>query len=116
KRKMDLMNPNVDLKAEKKAPKKTEKRVEEKGAELSYEEKKELKRKKNKFQNQVKRSEEKIEELEMEVAKMDEMMATLDYTTPESTKALEDYEKLKNDLDEQMALWEEATEILLEME
>ncbi|MCH2230977.1 MAG: ABC-F family ATP-binding cassette domain-containing protein [Crocinitomicaceae bacterium] len=117
KRKMDLMNPNVDLKAENKAPKKSEKKPEDKkDSVLTYEEKKELKRKKNKFQNQVKRSEEKIEELEAKVSKMDELMATLDYTTPESTKALEDYEKLKNDLDEQMNLWEEATEGLLEME
>lgn len=116
KRKMELMNPNPVLKAEKKESKKSEKEEEPKNAELSYEEKKELKRRKNKFQNQVKRSEERIEELESEIAKMDEKMITLDYSTPEATKVLSDYEKMKVELDSQMVLWEEGTEVLLELE
>lgn len=116
KRKMDLMNPTADLKSDKKVTKNSEDKKENRSNELSYEEKKEQKRRKNKFQNQVNRSEEKIEELETEIAKMDEKMATLDYSTPEATQVLADYEKIKKELDEQMSLWEEGTEGLLEFE
>lgn len=116
KRKMDLMNPTADLKSDKKVTKNSEDKKENRSNELSYEEKKEQKRRKNKFQNQVNRSEEKIEELETEIAKMDEKMATLDYSTPEATEVLADYEKIKKELDEQMSLWEEGTEGLLEFE
>jgi len=116
KRKMDLMNPTADLKSDKKVTKNSEDKKENRSNELSYEEKKEQKRRKNKFQNQVNRSEERIEELETEIAKMDEKMATLDYSTPEATQVLADYEKIKKELDEQMSLWEEGTEGLLEFE
>ena len=85
--------------------------------ELSYEEKKEAKRLKNKFQNQVSKSEERISILEKEIAKMDAVLLELDYSDEEKTsKSLAEYEKLKSELDDQMSLWEEATEGLMEMD
>ncbi len=43
-------------------------------------------------------------------------MGGLDYSTPEATKVLSNYEKLKIELDNQMSLWEEGTEVLLELD
>lgn len=84
---------------------------------LSYEEEKERKRLKNKWQNQVNRSEGEIEKLEKKLAEMDAVIAVLDYSDEENAKTqLAIYETLKNSLDEQMALWEEATEELMEYE
>lgn len=121
KRKMEMMqlDSSVSLKAEK--AKKAEPLKEEKEelpvTELSYEEKKELKRLKNKFQNQVTRSEGRISELEEEIEKMDVVLAELDYTNEAlAANTLAEYDKLKKDLDEQMLLWEEGTEKLMEID
>ena len=118
KRKMEMMQPISARFIEKKeeAAKKTEV-VEEPKVELSYEDKKELKRLKNKFQNQVSKSEDRISELEEEIGKMDVVLVDLDYNNEAlATKTLAEYEKLKKDLDEQMALWEEGTEQLMEID
>lgn len=84
---------------------------------LSYHEEKELKRRKNKFKNQVNKSEQEIERLEKKIAEMDVVIANLDYEDQDKANAiLNDYEVLKKEYDVQMALWEEATEVLMEME
>ncbi|MDG1147549.1 MAG: ABC-F family ATP-binding cassette domain-containing protein [Crocinitomicaceae bacterium] len=119
KRKMELMNPNTTEKLSgksQKKSKKTTKKTEKVEDVLSYEDKKELKRRKNKFQNQVNKSEQKIEEIEADISDMDKLMVTLDYATVEAAEMLSKYEKLKGELESQMTLWEEATEVLLEFE
>ncbi len=83
-------------------------------SQLSYEEKKELKRMKNKYQNQVTRSEQRITELEKEIKQMDELMLDIDFSNEaKASKALKEYEALKNELEQQMQLWEEGTEQLM---
>ena len=48
---------------------------------------------------------------------MDTLLADLDYSDEEkTTKSLAEYEQLKSELEEQMTLWEEATEGLMEMD
>ena len=48
---------------------------------------------------------------------MDAVLLELDYSDEEKTsKSLAEYEKLKSELDDQMSLWEEATEGLMEMD
>lgn len=84
---------------------------------LSYEEQKELKRKKNKLNNQVSRAEQAIEKLEKRIAELDVVLAELDYSDEEkSAKILGEYEEKKKELDEQMELWEQGTEGLMELE
>jgi hypothetical protein len=84
---------------------------------LSYHEEKELKRRKNKFKNQVNKSEQEIERLEKKIAEMDAVIANLDYEDQDKANAiLSDYDTLKKEYDVQMSLWEEATEVLMEME
>lgn len=119
KRKMEMMQQSVsDTKAESvKSSSKIEIKEDKIEVELSYDEKKEIKRLKNKFQNQVNKSEERISELEEEIGKMDVVLAELDYNNEElANKTLAQYEKLKKELDEQMILWEEGTEKLVEMD
>jgi ATP-binding cassette subfamily F protein 3 len=111
KRKMEVFNPKP---AEKKVEKKVEITSEVK---LSYQEEKEMKRRKNKLQNQMNRSEQAIEKLEAKIAEQDDVIAKLNYDDKEKAeKILGDYHNLKEELDAQMKLWEEATEGLLEME
>ena len=115
KRKMELINPVHKEKKTKKAQTKATPEVTD--SKLSYEQKKELSRKKNKFQNQVNRSEKRIEELENKIAEMDLLIAGLDYSDAEnSAKILNEYEKLKSELDQKMLLWEEGTEELIKLE
>lgn len=96
-------NPKVIVEAE--APK-----------EVSYEEQKRLKQLKNKLNNQVSRSEEEIEKLEKKIAILDNDVAKIDYSNEaEANKILAEYEKTKSELDEQMKIWEEATEQLMEI-
>lgn len=83
---------------------------------ISFEEAKELKRKKNQLTNQIKRFEESIELLEIELKKLDSIIATLDYTNEiESNDLLMKYQKTKEDLDALMSNWEVATEELMEL-
>ncbi len=117
KRKMELMQLDGNKPIEKTEAKIVSEEVKLPTIELSYEEKKEAKRLKNKFQNQVSKSEERISILEKEIAKMDAVLLELDYSDEEKTSnSLAEYEKLKSELDDQMSLWEEATEGLMEMD
>lgn len=115
KRKMNLGNDSL-----KSAPLTTQQKKEEAkpvAEKLSYEEQKEQKRLKNKFNNQVNKAEEAIEKLEKRIAELDVIIAELDYSDEAKAKSiLEEYEKVKTDLDAQMALWEEGTEALIELE
>ncbi len=84
---------------------------------LSFEEKKELKRRKNQLNNQVKKAEDQIADLEKRIAEMDAQMLNLDYSDEAtSSRLLAEYETLKNQLDEQMQLWEAVTEELMGIE
>jgi ATP-binding cassette subfamily F protein 3 len=115
KRKMELINPVHNEKRTKK--KQIPATLEPTESKLSYEEKKELNRRKNKFQNQVSRSEKRIEVLEKKITEMDILIADLDYSdTENSAKILNEYERLKSELDEKMLLWEEGTEELMKLE
>jgi ATP-binding cassette subfamily F protein 3 len=115
KRKMELINPVHKKNKIKKT--KSPAATDSTESKLSYQEKKELNRRKNKFQNQVSRSEKRIEELEKKIAEMDIIIADLDYSDSEnSTKILDEYERLKSELDGKMLLWEEGTEELIKLE
>ena len=117
KRKMELMQLDGKKPIEKVEVIAKKEEVKAPVVELSYDEKKEAKRLKNKFQNQVSKSEDRISTLEKEIAVMDTLLADLDYSDEEkTTKSLAEYEKLKSELEEQMTLWEEATEGLMEMD
>jgi len=84
---------------------------------LSYHEEKELKRKKNKLKNQVNKAEQEIDRLEKEIAEMDAIITDLNYDDKEKAESiLGKYHDLKKAYDEQMNLWEEATEGLMELE
>ena len=115
KRKMELINPVHKKNRTKKT--KASATTDSTDSKLSYQQKKELSRRKNKFQNQVNRSEKRIEELEKKIAEMDIIIADIDYSDSEnSTKILDEYEKLKSELDGKMLLWEEGTEELIKLE
>lgn len=87
---------------------------EAKAPELSYEEQKRQKQLKNKLNNLINKSEEQIELLEKRLAILDHDVAKLDYSDETAAnKTLADYEKTKSGLDEQMKIWEEATEELM---
>ncbi|MDX2361054.1 MAG: ABC-F family ATP-binding cassette domain-containing protein [Crocinitomicaceae bacterium] len=113
KRKMQILDKRGDAKV-------VEKKVNVKSdtaPKLSYHEEKELKRKKNKFQNQVNKSEQAIEKLEKQIVEQDEVIAALNYDNKEEAeKTLGVYHELKANLDEQMKLWEEATEYLMSID
>ena len=80
-------------------------------------ERKERKRLKNKLNNQLNKSEKKIDELEREIKKQDLVIAELDYSDKElADKVVSAYKELKLNLDQQMQLWEEASEGLIELE
>ena len=84
---------------------------------LTYQEEKDIKRLKNKLQNQVNKSEQKIDELESKIAEQDLIIADLNYDDKAKAESiLSAYNTLKAKLDEQMSLWEEGTEGLMEME
>lgn len=84
---------------------------------LTYQEEKDRKRLKNKLQNQVNKSEQKIDELESKIAEQDLIIADLNYDDKAKAESiLSAYNTLKAKLDEQMSLWEEGTEGLMEME
>ena len=85
----------------------------EKPKPLSQEETKDLKRKKNSIQNNIKKFEEKIAMLETKISEMDKEIASLDYTdTEKSSTILDNYDKLKKDLDNVMSYWEQEMEEL----
>ncbi len=117
KRKMEMMQLDGKKPIEKVEVIAKKEEVKATAVELSYDEKKEVKRLKNKFQNQVSKSEGRISDLEKEIAVMDALLVDLDYSDEEKTsKSFSEYDKLKSELEEQMTLWEEATEGLMEMD
>jgi ATP-binding cassette subfamily F protein 3 len=76
---------------------------------LSRDELKELEKQKKKQQQAIQKVEKDISDKEVEIAKMDEMIAKIDYTDQEkSNKILADYAILKKQLDELFAKWEEV--------
>ena len=120
KRKMELLQPTsnkANMLVNKTTNNDKPKSDEPKESQLSYDEKKELKRLKNKYQNQVSRSEQRITELEEKIKEMDQVMLEIDYSNEaKASKVLNEYEALKNELEEQMELWEEGTEQLMQID
>lgn len=117
-RKMSLMNnndsaPKLEKQAEKEQPKAI---VTEEKAEVSREEQKELKRIKNSLNNKISFAEKEIEKLEAKLAELQTKIADLDYSDEVSSqKTLDEYNGIKVKLDEQMTIWEKATEELMEI-
>lgn len=75
---------------------------------------KELKKQRNRLENQIKRNEQRIEELEAEIASWDEKLANLDYSDTEAAdKTLVQYNGLKEQLEQEMTAWENNSEELL---
>ena len=63
--------------------------------------------------SRIKKFEEKIAILETKISEMDKEIASLDYTdTEKSSTILNNYEKLKKDLDNVMSYWEQEMEEL----
>src|SRR5690554_6238721 len=90
--------------------------VEASKPELSYEEEKEQKKESNRLKNAIRKAEQRIEELEAEILKMDKIVADLDYTDEENAaKVLKEYDVLKSELDDVMEAWEENTMALEEL-
>lgn len=119
-RKMTILNnqgKEVSLKQEKQPKVEEKKPVEEPKAEISRDEQKELKKIKNSLNNKINNSEKEISRLEETLAEMQKVIAELDYSDEaKSQKILNEYNETKSKLDEQMAIWEEATEALMEIE
>ena len=86
----------------------------------SYEERKEFERQKRKLTNAVGKSERSIEELESELAQLQEEISQLDYSNQEAAdKVLNRFQERKKLLDETVEAWEQFTlelEELLESE
>lgn len=86
----------------------------------SYEERKEFERQKRKLTNAVGKSERSIEELEAELAQLQEEISQLDYSNQEAAdKVLNRFQERKKLLDETVEAWEQFTlelEELLESE
>ena len=81
---------------------------------LTYEEQKEQKRIKSQLTNQLKRTEEKIEGLEYQLKELDSTVANLDYSDEQkSQEILTNYNTTKEQLDQEMLLWEELTEKIM---
>jgi ATP-binding cassette subfamily F protein 3 len=95
--------------AAKRAPKENQE-PEPQSQKARYAEQKELEKKIRKISNRVKALEHEIEELEAELARMDELLMN-----PENISGMqvyEEYEQIKNRLDEAMASWEKQTNLL----
>ncbi len=78
---------------------------------------KEFKKQKTQLINRLKNIETTIEDLEKAIKKMDELMATVDYSDSErSSELLTVYQAKKDELENYMSQWEEASEKLMQME
>jgi ATP-binding cassette subfamily F protein 3 len=111
-RKMQFINNSeVSLKAAKSAKAEVKEEVIEEKQEVSRDEQKELKRIKNSLSNKISLAEKEIEKLESKLAELQVKMADLDYTNEaNSQKTVDEYNQVKSKLDEQMEVWEKATE------
>ncbi|MBU2019355.1 MAG: ATP-binding cassette domain-containing protein [Bacteroidetes bacterium] len=111
-RKMSMSDENNSLQA-----KKVEKKIEEPKPEKNFEEQKELKKKKTQLANLIKKTEELIENLEKENHLLQQEVERLDYSDEAKAEGvLKNFADKKAMLDEQMAIWEQATEDLLALD
>ncbi len=77
---------------------------------------KELKRSINKLENQIKKNERRISELEQEISEWDQVLAELDYSNAEESESkLSQYNKLKEELEQEMTAWEVNSEELIRL-
>lgn len=103
--------------ADKQYKKTTEVVVEAKKPQLSHAEKKEQERERRIARNRVTKLETQIEEMEAEIAKLDQQMLELDFTDAETSgKVIASYDELKIKLSELVSSWEEAEEIATNLE
>ena len=113
---MKTRTPELGKRNKQQQNKKEKQKAPEKTKDNSYEEKKEIKRRLNKLRNQISKSEEQISKLESRMKELDIELAKVDFSTVASKNLLSEYETVKSDLDNQMSLWENATEELIEIE
>jgi ATP-binding cassette subfamily F protein 3 len=82
-------------------------RREEVTDELSYEERKHIKRERSKIERKIKDAERKIEKLEKECREIEMRMSeSTFYDSPDADTFIEQYKKLKTELDKAMSEWE----------
>jgi len=80
---------------------------------LSYKDRKEVEKARRKLKNAVNKYEEEIASTEKRIAELDEIMATLDYTdVAASQKVIDEYNTLRNALEDLFVAWETASEEL----
>lgn len=80
---------------------------------LSYKDRKEVEKARRKLKNAVNKYEEEIASTEKRIAELDEIMATLDYTdVAASQKVIDEYNTLRNALEDLFVAWESASEEL----
>ncbi len=82
-------------------------------ANLSYKDRKEIEKARRKLKNAVNKYEEEIAATEKRIAELDTVMATLDYTNvAASQKVIDEYNTLRNALEDLFVSWESAGEEL----
>ncbi|MCO5259637.1 MAG: ATP-binding cassette domain-containing protein [Crocinitomicaceae bacterium] len=116
----EFLARKMSLASAKDLGKKPEKKVEEvkkaEEPELDREQQKELKRVKNVLTNKINFAEKEIEKLEEKIAELDQIIVVLDYSNEaKAQKTLADYDQLKKQLEEQMQIWEQASEELMRL-
>ncbi len=80
---------------------------------ISHEERKELKKLKNSLQNKVRQNEEKVNDLEIQLKKLEESLSSADFGNNEITAPLlKQFEETKSKLDYYTDIWMQATEDL----
>ncbi len=80
---------------------------------LSYKDRKEIEKARRKLKNAVNKYEEEIAATEKRIAELDTVMATLDYTNvAASQKVIDEYNTLRNALEDLFVSWESAGEEL----
>lgn len=81
---------------------------------LDYKEQKAIQKQLNSLNNKIQFAEKEIKKLEDKISATEQEMTTLDYSNEsESEKVLNEYNTLKSKLEEQYAIWEEASELLM---
>lgn len=77
----------------------------------------EFKKERNRLNNQLNNTEKKIEQLEESIQEYDQKMVQLDYSNEaEVQEVMAKYNELKEQLDNEMKLWEEISEKLIEID
>lgn len=108
-KKMESLH-ELDTHAYKNADKSTSAEPEKTAGRLSYEEQKEKAKKVKKAEKDVKEAENDVEKLENKLAEMEQLLA--DPSHPDYNRLLEDYPKLKHQLEQRMYEWELLSEEL----